>query len=170
MARRGMLAPINSVKHIVQRFVTTVATAAVLNDVIVNAVVASAVSDPTEVQEGSVIKAVFVEMWLAGTGASGISGAFNLTVEKYIADQPDMTSAQSLNLMTYPNKKNILYTTQGLIASDEGSPAMPLIRQWIKIPKGKQRFGLGDRLLINLANVSNVNFSVCGVYIYKAYQ
>ncbi len=170
MARRRMLSPINSVKHYVQRFITSVAVAAVLNDEIVNAVVASAVSDPTEVTEGAVIKAVFVEMWVIGLGAAGSNGSILMALEKLPAAATPMTNAQSLALMTYPNKKNILYSTQGLVASDEVGLAMAFIRQWFAIPKGKQRFGLGDKLILNVSSISATNFQICGFYTYKEYK
>ncbi len=169
MARR-MLAPINSVKHYVQRPITSVAVAAVLNDEIVNAVVASAVSDPTEVTEGAVVKAVFVEMWAIGLGAAGAQATILMALEKVPAAAVAMTNSQSLNLMVYPNKKNIMYTTQGLLASDEVGPAVPMIRQWFRIPKGKQRFGLGDKLILNISSISATNFQVCGFYTYKEYK
>ncbi len=170
MARKRMLAPINSVKHIVPRAVTTVVTAAIVNDVIVDSVVASAVNLANEVLEGSIIKAVSVEIWAAGTAAPGSSTAFNMTVEKIPANAPKMTNAQSLNLMTYPNKKNILYTTQGLLSSQSGSNFVPLFKQWIAIPKGKQRFGLGDQLVLNFSNIATNDYLLCGIYIYKEYR
>ncbi len=169
MAR--MLAPIVSVKHYVPRAVVNVNSATVLNDIVVDAVVASAVNLATEVLEGSVIKAVFIELSIIGIGASGVTNAFNLTLEKKIADQPTMTNAQSLALFTYPNKKNILYTTQGLIGSRlDGEATRFIIKQWFKIPKGKQRFGLGDQLLLNLSNIAGSNYQVCGIYVYKEYR
>ncbi len=170
MARRRMLAPINSVKHYVQRFLTTVSGATVLNVTIVDAVVVSAISTPEEVLEGSVIKAVWIEIWAIGQGAEGVVSAFSFSLEKVPAAATPMTSAQSLALMTYPNKKNILYTTQGNIGSDIGANAVPVLRQWFAIPKGKQRFGLGDKLILNLANVAAVDLQVCGIFTYKEYK
>ncbi len=170
MARRGMVAPINSVKHYFQRALTSVAAAGILNEEIIDAVVASAVSTPNEILEGSVIKAVFVEVWVVGLGASGANTAFSWTLEKVPAAAVAMTNAQSLNLMVYPNKKNILYTTQGVLTSDEGSNAVPVVRQWFKIPKGKQRFGLGDKLILNLSNIVGQIYQVCGFYTYKEYK
>ncbi len=170
MARRRMLAPINSVKHFVQHFLTTIVGASVVNLTLVDAVVASAVDTPEEVLEGSVIKAVWVEIWVIGQGAEGVTSAFGVSLEKLPAAATPMTSAQSLALMTYPNKKNILYTTQGVVGSDIGANAVPILRQWFAIPKGKQRFGLGDKLVLNLANVGPTNYQSCGVFIFKEYK
>ncbi len=166
-----MLSPINSVKHYVQRAITTVGAAAIINEILVDAVVASAVNLPTEVLEGSVVKAVFVEVSILGTGAAESVSAFNITLEKRIGGQPAMTNAQSLNLFTYPNKKNILYSTQGMIHSQiSGESSRFVIKQWFAIPKGKQRFGLGDQLILNFSNITAVNHAVCGIYVYKEYR
>ncbi len=170
MARRRMLAPINSVKHYVQRAITNVAVAGIVNEVVIDAVVATAVNLPNEVLEGAVIKAVFVEVWPTGIGAEASNSAFNITVEKVPAAAPLMTNAQSLNLMVYPNKKNILYTTQGVVNSEVGINPVPLLRQWITIPKGKQRFGLGDRLVVNYSSISSISYLICGIYVFKEYR
>ncbi len=170
MARRRMLAPINSVKHYVHRAVTSVVTATVLNDSIVDAVVASAVSTPNEVLEGSVVKAVFVELWINAIASVGGITAFNISLEKVPAGVAKMTNAQSLNLMVYPNKKNILYTTQGELSSLSIAQAVPILRQWFAIPKGKQRFGLADELILNVSVISTNDLSVCGFYTYKEYK
>ena len=104
--------------------------------------------------------------WISSTDTA--IGSFTITIEKNAAGAANMTAAQSVALHAYPNKKNILYTTQGLSAGSVSNP-QPVVRQWIKIPKGKQRFGLGDRLTINiLATATNLQF--CGQFIYKSYN
>ncbi len=171
MARRRMVPPINSVKHYFQRPVTNVGAAAILNETIVDAVVLTAVNLANEVQEGAVIKAVFVETWAIGIGSDGAQSSFNMTLEKVPASAPAMTNAQSLALMTYPNKKNVLYTTQGILGSSlGGGNTTPLLKQWFAIPKGKQRFGLGDKLNLNFSNIATNIYQICGFYTYKEYR
>ncbi len=118
-----------------------------------------------QIRIGAVVKAIFIELWiLAG---SQQPGSFTITVEKVVGDGTPMDFLQSALLHDYPNKKNILYTTQGVSPDANGNP-VPILRQWIKIPKGKQRFGQGDALFMNLsANVEDMTF--CGVNIYKEY-
>ena len=128
-----------------------------------------AVDAPTtsvQVEQGSIVKAVFVELWiLAG---SQQPGSFTFTIEKLSGGQPQMTFLQGAQLYDYPNKKNILYTTQGVVGDANTNPT-PIFRDWIKIPKGKQRFGLGDKLSWNLqANVEDMTH--CGLAIYKEYK
>ncbi len=159
------LPPINSVKHYVQHTNLAQASGTIANQIAVDAVIAPAVANTFSVKEGSVIKAVFVERWLMADVGAGVSSQFTLTIEKKRDPEPDMTAAQSANLQAYPNKKNILYTTQGILVG--ASQAVPVFRQWIAIPKGKQRFGLDDQLMVNIAFVNSGRS--CGMETYKEY-
>ncbi len=105
-------------------------------------------------------------MWVQGAGAQ--PGATTIIVEKLPGVGTNITAGEMAALDDYNNKKNIFYTTQGLVGDSNTNPA-PLIRQWIKIPKGKQRFGLGDRLQFTILGlVDDIEF--CGLAIYKAYN
>ncbi len=164
-----MVAPINSIKHYVQQTNLVVASGAISNRFIVVGVVAPATASPGEVIQGAIVKAVYVELWLIGNDSTGVLTSFTLTVEKLSGGQPNQTFTNSQNLSAYPNKKNILYTTQGITSTVvDGANAVPVIRAWIKIPKGKQRIGLGDAIFINVAAVGVLR--ICGVYIYKEYR
>ncbi len=160
------LATINSSKHIFNHSIATVATGAIQNIVEAVAVVVASVDAVNEVREGSVIKAIYIELWVLGVG-SAEPASFIVTVEKAKGGQPDMTFVQSNNLGAYPNKGNVLYTTQGIVGDDTNN-AVPFIRQWIAIPKGKQRMALGDELRVNTASITT-GVQVCGVTIYKEY-
>ncbi len=165
-----MRAPIvNSIKHMVNRSTVAIATGTLRNDTVVDAVAVAAAGANTQVTQGSVIKAVYVELWFVGSGTTGNISAFTMTIEKLSGGQPLMTFTNSQNLFVYPNKKNVLYTTQAINSTKvDGANPVPMIRGWVKIPKGKQRFGLGDRLLVNTASVGAGE--VCGVFIYKEYS
>ncbi len=157
-----MRPPIHSKKHYVQVSLATVLAGAS------NAIVlAQAVETPTigtHVEEGSVIKAVFVEMWVrTGDTAPGTS---LITLVK----TPDLQTplfADMIALQDYQNKKNVLYHTQGLI-NDQDADAIPFMRGWFKIPKGKQRFGLGDSLFLVISAQALDNI-ICGFSVYKEY-
>ncbi len=168
MARMFSKVPIISRKHYVHRTNVQLASGAIQNNVAVESVVAPATAAASEVKEGSVVKAVYVEIWLGGAGLEGDSTQFSLTIEKISSDGPLMTFAQSLNLGAYPNKKNIFYTTQGVLAG-ENANTIPVVRNWILIPKGKQRMGLSDKIVINIA-ASGQNIDTCGIFTYKEYQ
>ncbi len=133
---------------------------------VINAVPLPGVTNANDVRAGSVIKAVYLEYWIT-SDSSTVFGTFNITVEKKGQGATAMSFGQSVNLMAYPNKKNILYTTQGIIGKDVNN-AVPILKQWIAIPKGKQRFGNDDELVVNFSAITQTQ-NVCGIAIYKEY-
>ncbi len=170
MARhRGMQAPINSIKHYVHRTNVGVATGALQSNIISESVVAPATANAFSVKEGAIIKAVYVELWLIHVGAASTVSQVAIILEKKPGNGTDMTAAQALNLGAYPNKKNIFYVSQGLLTSREVGGPIPLIRQWILIPKGKQRQGLDDQIILHVAPVG-ATANVCGIFTYKEYN
>ncbi len=152
---------VNTEKHISQRSLFTVAAGAIdnFNFAITNAAPTGAV----QVREGAKISAVYVEMWVTSDDAA--LGTIITTLEKLVGSSTNMGTGESASLNTYDNKKNILYTQMGLIGNDVTYP-MAVIKGWIKIPKSKQRFSLGDRLTLNIHAQSN-GISGCGFVIYK---
>ena len=156
---------INSVKHYVQFPQAGTAASGIT---IKTAAVAVAVVDkdaPNEVTEGSILKAVYFELWAINSDATQQFGT--CTIEKIVSNGPAMTVTNANNLNTYLNKKNVLWTFEGLYPSSTDNP-IPLIRQWIRIPKSKQRFGLGDRLVLNITAGGEITTS-CGFMTYKEY-
>ncbi len=161
-----MRAPIHSVKHYVQMSRSTVATVSLVAQSLIEGRPLADVNTVFEVTEGSVIKAVFVELWLEN---SSNTGSFIVGLEKLPIFQT-AAFADYAALGDYDNKKNVLYVTQGLPANDGVGNPIPVIRQWFKIPKGKQRFGLGDRLSLNIVNLGADTLSFCGFATYKEYS
>ena len=155
---------IHSTKHIVQTPISQIATGTAENIVIINAVESTVANVATEVEEGTIIKAVFVEMWLQNQSNLGHS---IVILEKVPISNVGATFAEMGTLFTYDNKKNILFTHEGLTSNDAIGNPIPVIRQWVKIPKGKQRFGLGDSLRLTISNPSSNNLDRCGMFIYK---
>ena len=157
---------INSEKHIVQRSLVSIANGEILNFVFANAVVNP--TTPNGVRVGSIIKAVFVEMWIIGSAAQPV--VQTSSVEKLVNQSAAMTHVQSQVLHDYPNKKNLFKTSQGILG-DANTNTVPIFREWIAIPKGKQRMGLGDSLVFNLATLAEAanDVEVCGLVIFKEY-
>ncbi len=157
---------IHSTKHYVQTSLSTVTTGTVLS---INLVVGVPVSDKDnviEVEEGASVKAIFVELWVIGSSSNQF---FTITLAKYPSNASVPTVADMAALGDWDNKKNILYTTQGLASNDGIAAPIPLIRQWFKIPKGKQRFGLNDRIRLMVASRGDASLIVCGMATYKEY-
>ncbi len=162
-----MRAPIHSTKHQVQYPFNAIATGTINNTTLIQAVESTVANTAFEIAEGSLVKAVHVELWLINASTDGHE---IVTICKDTKNGAGPTFAQMSTLFTYVNKKNIFFTHEGLSASDNGSGPIPVINDWIKIPKGKQRFGLGDTLNLTISNPSSTALNMCGVTIYKEYS
>ncbi len=152
---------INTEKHYVQQSLATVAAGAInpISIAFATAVPAAA----NQVREGARISAVYIELWCSGDDATPSTAI--CTLEKRSGNMVAMTVAESALLHDYVNKKNILHTFMGLIPPDIQFPT-PVLKGWFKIPKGKQRFGLNDLLVLNVHGQSN-GLDFCGFFIYK---
>ncbi len=157
---------VHSTKHYVQFGITSITTGLLDPIRIAVAVESTQVNQADEIAEGSKIKACYFELWLQNEGNLG---EFIMTISKNPENGNGPTFAQQAALFTYTNKKNVLYTTQGLTSNDGISGPVNVIRGWIKIPKSKQRFGLGDTLFMNISNVSANDLLRCGFATYKEY-
>ncbi len=154
-------------KHFVQTSIATVAAGAILNTELVRGEAVGDVDAVNEVREGAQVKAVYFEIWIRSGEVT--PGSFIFTIEKVPgAVTTLMSAADAAALGTYDNKKNILYTSQGLV-NDADSIATPVIKGWVKIPKSKARFGLKDQLMWNLSASGAIDLHVCGFVTYKEY-
>ncbi len=158
-----MKATINSHKHFIQFSGSVTAAASIATNTLVQAI--DVIAQDYQVRVGSKIAAVYVELWMTSDDAA--QGNAIITLEKVQGGAPLMTYGQAIVLHDYPNKKNILHTTMGLTGPNV-QPATNLMKGWYKIPKGKQRFGLNDRFMLNIATPLNGS-SYCAVVIYKEY-
>ncbi len=162
-----MKAPIHSKKHIVQIGLSNVTPAGVLTTVVSQSL-EGASTTPSIIEEGALVKAVWCEVWLQDTSAS-THGSFTAIFYKNPGGNANALTADLASLHDYDNKKNILYTTQG-IAPTTDSGVLPIMRQWIKIPKGKQRMGLKDKLNFTIRNNNGTgDIDICGHFQYKEY-
>ena len=140
-----MKSPIHSTKHYVQFTEFGVASATVLEQIHAQSVAVVDKNAPAEVEEGTLVKAIFVELWLISNDVPNV-GSFVVIYEKVEsgANIPSVSEMSTLN--SYNNKKNILFTSQGILGGESVANPTPVLRQWIKIPKGKQRMGFGDEI------------------------
>jgi len=156
---------VHSVKHYVQFSIATVTGGAVTSLAIANAVAPDAVTDVDEVVEGSGVKAVYLEIWLRSASTTAASG--QMIVYKLQGDATNPSTTDMAALGDWDNKRNIFYTTMGLF-NDVDSSAIAAFKGWIKIPKGKQRMGLGDDINLSIFSPT-VDMHVCGFATYKEY-
>ncbi len=153
---------VNYEKHYTQFSVFAVASGAITNLVLFTAVETPAAV--AQVKTGSKVSAVYIEMWLTSddTGA----GTAIVTLEKAVGIQTVlMSAASSAALDGYNNKKNIFHTQMGLVGPNTQYP-MASVKGWFKIPKGKQRMGVNDRLILNIHGQSN-GLAGCGFVTFK---
>ncbi len=159
---------IKSKKHIFQISQSTVSQAAVVNTVIADAEEATSTT-PQGIEEGAIVKACYVEYWVSQDSASTV-GSYTLILVKVTTGNAVPSTGNLAALHDYNNKKNVLFTAQGLLTPNDGGQ-VPVLRGWYKIPKGKQRFGLNDRLVISIRNnnATAIDINFCGLAIYKEY-
>ncbi len=160
---------IHSKKHIFQMSQFTIAQSAISTQSIILAQEAVSTT-PAAVEVGSSIKAVYVELWL-GNASSTVVGSYTTILYKNPGGNAGASGAQLAALHDYDNKKNILFTSQALVPPTDGGQVM-VMRGWYKIPKGKQRFGLGDKieLVTRNNNSTAVDINGCGLAIFKEYS
>ncbi len=157
---------IHSEKHYVQISLSTALTASVNTEELCRAVPTADKDSVTEIQEGAIVKAIYIELWAIGSSSNQF---FTVALAKNMGEMTVMSIAEIAALGTYGNKKNVLYVTQGLASNDGIAAPIPIIRQWFKIPKSKQRFGLQDKIILSVASRGDASLIYCGFATYKEY-
>ncbi len=152
-------------KHYVQFTEFVVPSAGTLVHTYVNARETQNVSGASEIIEGNVVKAIFLEYWLSSNLTALTS--FVMIVEKSPSGTVDPTFVNMAALDSYGNKKNIMFTSQGTLPGVSQNP-VPILRQWFKIPKGKQRFGFKDKLKVTIAVLGSTDVKGCAFGTYKS--
>ncbi len=156
---------VHSTKHLVQTSLSTIVAGAVTSTTLAIAVPIADKNLVTEVEEGAVVKACYVEDWLRTADTAG--GSFVYIIVKHPSATNNPTAVEMAALSDWDNKKNILFTSMGLL-NDQDADATPITRGWYKVPKGKQRFGLGDTLKIHVF-AQSLDLQRCGFALYKEY-
>ncbi len=157
---------IHSVKHYVQITRSSVATVTRNNESLIIAVEGTVANLVDEVVEGAIVKAIYIELW---TLNSSNDGSEVIVLVKEPKDSIGISFTNMNALGTYNNKKNILFTHQGLSSNNGVGNPINVMRGWYKIPKSKQRFGLGDTLVLTISNSGASALEYCGFATYKEY-
>ncbi len=154
---------VNTEKHYIQFTQATVSAAATSTLTLVEGVAVVDKNNPQEVEEGSIVSAIYCDFWLLSTDTS--IGTYQICLEKLPSAVTSMTHAQALVLNAYPNKKNIFNVAQAIMGDVDTNP-IPVLKGWFRIPKGKQRIGLGDKIVVNVSAIIN-GLIHCGFATYK---
>ncbi len=157
---------VHSTKHYVQITRSTVATVTRNIEPLILAVSVSGKNAVDEVEEGAVVKAIYIELWLLNQSNDGSDV---VTVGKNVGSSvaPSFTNMNALG--NYPEKKNLFFVHQGLSSNNGVGNPIAILRGWIKIPKSKQRFGFDDSLNLTIANNGVSTLEYCGFATYKEY-
>lgn len=163
-----MRAIINSQKHIVQETLAVIEEQTIRN-IVISVSVPNEPALTNQVVVGSVVKAIWFEYWLLGESSQPCTATWN--IEKVAKSDDPMTQAEGQAMNSYGNKSNVLRIGQGVIGDSNSNP-IPVIREWIKVPKGMQRMALGDRWFFNCSCIGEADngLEICGFALYKEYQ
>ncbi len=157
---------IHSDKHYVQMSRSTVTTVTAVTETLITAVEGTTANLVDEVVEGAVVKAIYIELWLLN---SSNDGSDIVVVAKVPLGLTGPSFTESNSLGTWKNKKNIFFTHQGLSSNNGVGNPIQILGGWLKIPKSKQRFGLGDQIQLTIANNGPSTLEYCGFATYKEY-
>jgi len=159
---------VTSTKHYVQSSLRTITALTSESIVLVEGTRLQDVSGVDDVVQGSSVKAVYIEHWLRTQDTA--PGSFVCAIYKAPAGVAVFSTGGIAAMNNADNKKNVLFMSQGLL-NDQDSSALSVYRGWIKIPKGKQRMGLGDRIILQtFAQTAGLDLTACGFATYKEYS
>ncbi len=157
---------VHSTKHYVQITRSTVVTVTRNIEPLIQSVSVSGKNAVDEVEEGAVVKAIYIELWLLN---SSNDGSDIVTVGKNVGSSVAPTFTNMNALGNYPEKKNLFFVHQGLSSNNGVGNPVAILRNWLKIPKSKQRFGFDDSLNLTIANNGPSTLEYCGFATYKEY-
>ncbi len=159
---------VNSIKNDVSALTGLVDGANTVQNIAIATDTATTAST-TSVDNGSIIKAIWIEFWISATAevAVGVTNA----VELYLSKNPG-------NNLTMPipgtqgssnEKKFIIKGWKGLVDARTQGFQPYSWKGWVKIPKVYQRMGTDDHWQLNIL-MSGVAGLICEHFVYKWYK
>ncbi len=167
--RMSNLRPIHSVKHIVD------VQGAIVAATKTNVRLASAVDNPTlanvdQVEKGSHINSMFVNIQVIGTGAGGVLNQIYAIF--YKVPGANILAAQIPNGNTTGSsdfKRQIFHTEMIMLSSSSDDIPQTLFKGVLRIPKVFQAMRMNDFIEIQLFAPGDIS-NFCVQAIYKEYQ
>ncbi len=159
-----MKATINSLKHYVPIPLSTATSGArVLTPLAVAIEVPG--TDAQNVRIGAVVKAIYIELWVRAGSTS--PGNYIIVFGKGSAGSGGPTFGEMANMHDFNEKSDVLFISQAL-TNDQDADAIPVMRGWYKIPKGKQRMAIGQQWYVGVSAPA-IDVIFCGQVVYKEY-
>ncbi len=169
MARyRRSLNVVHRLKHIVDNN-STVSAGVTLPTVLILGRDAPVIAATREVETGSKVHGIFLNVQIQGNQISS-GGIPNIYMAVYKSKGGNIPTIDPTATGSNPDKSNIIHQEMGMFQSDsvDGNPKT-LFKGVIVIPKGLQRFGLDDELVMTLRSTA-INYKNCSQCIYKEFR
>ncbi len=168
--RRSALAPINSIKHIIDTSGTLLMDSTVVNVPICVAVpnVDTSVFKPGDVRVGAKVNGFFLSIFALGSTGAGIGpGSINWYISKAHSNQTGFPAPGVTGVSTLRNQ--IFHEEKGLAGSQDGTPM--IFKGVIAVPRGMRRMREGDsfNIRLNVENTATADGQFCLKAIYKSY-
>lgn len=166
MPRRGLaLRPINSVKNIVDGTFIGVA-ASVTTNVLIGDGVNTYAGGTTEIPIGAKVRSVYLFFQIQPQAAQGNVDAFFFKASPteataLLAVTPGVTGGST-------SRRFILHEEKGIPGIYNNGASPHTFRGVLKIPRGRQRIGEGDKIYLRIR--CSTAYDACVKVIYKFYQ
>ncbi len=163
-SRRSLsLRPVKSVKHEVTWSNLVQDASAIQEEILAVGTSPSALNAASEVDIGSSVKFVYIEVNIAANTITNPK-VIHLKVQIIPNGITAITPAQYFST----DRKNILQRGMEMLPKDVGTVFKRIIP--VKIPRGKSRFSVGDKLSFIYVASSAEAINICGFAIYKEYS
>ncbi len=166
MGRFTRMRPVKSMKHIVDRQGGLIAGTKVDEDVIRASDAPVFSVNPQDVETGSTVNSIFLNIQVAATGTAALANVY-----MYVMKNPgnNITEVNGNIVGVSDIRKFVIH--QEMIMTEKNTTAIPrtLFKGVIKLPRGYRRFGIEDRLIVSLFS-PGVTYDYCIQCIFKEYQ
>ncbi len=163
MARSSFLRPIRSIKHVVD--VQGALTTGGQNDVVplVDAIDSPTTADVDSVEVASRVSSIYLNVQVYATSEASLANVY-----MYVMKNPgnNLTPPAPNAVGAADEKKFIIHQEMRMMGGATTENPITLFSGVIKIPRGYQRFGFKDRLIINISTPGN-SIDYCFQCIYK---
>ncbi len=165
MGKFTRLRPVQSLKHIVDIQGGLTIGANTLNDLVV-AKDAPVLGNPAEVQTGSTVGSIFLNVQVSATSTAALA---NVYMAIYKSPGDNLSAINPTNTGINDSKRFVIH--QEMIMTEKNTTAIPrtLFKGVINIPRSYKRFGYNDALIIVLRS-PGVTMDFCFQCIYKEFR
>ncbi len=163
---RGLVV-IHRIKHIVDKSATITATA-VLPEVLINTKDAPVLANTTEVETGAKVHGIFINVQIQAN--QSINAIPNIYMAIYKSPGGNIPAIDPAQTGSNADKKQIIHQEMNFVetTSNTANPRT-LFKGVVVIPRGMQRFGADDELIMSLKS-NAINFSYCVQCIFKEFR